>query len=80
MAVGEAYASNEDAFSMAKDIAELGISVDWIYSDGKFKGKKEQISWLAENQKNAQVLLVVSSWKQGIDAKSATCRCCMGNE
>lgn len=58
MAVGEAYASNEDAFSMAKDIAELGISVDWIYSDGKFKGKKEQISWLAENQKNAQVLLL----------------------
>lgn len=39
MAIGEAYASHEDAFSMAKEIAELGISVDWIYSDGKFSGK-----------------------------------------
>lgn len=41
MAIVEAYASHEDAFSMAKEIAELGISVDWIYSDGKFSGKSE---------------------------------------
>lgn len=58
MAVGEAYASREDAFFMAKDIAELGIYVDWIYSDGKLKGKLEQITWLYENQKNAKVLLL----------------------
>lgn len=58
MAVGEAYASHEDAFSMAKDIAELGVCVDWIYSDGKFNGKSEQITWLYENQKNAKVLLL----------------------
>lgn len=58
MAIGEAYASHEDAFSMAKEIAELGISVDWIYSDGKFSGKSEQITWLYENQKNAKVLLL----------------------
>lgn len=58
MAVGEAYASHEDAFFMAKEIAELGIIVDWIYSDGKFKGKSEQITWLCENQKHAKVLLL----------------------
>lgn len=58
MAIGEAYASHEDAFSMAKEIAELGISVDWIYSDGKFSGKAEQITWLYENQKNAKILLL----------------------
>lgn len=57
-AIGESYASHEDAFSMARDAAQLGINVDWIYSDGKLSGKEEQIRWLAENQKNAKVLFL----------------------
>lgn len=57
-AIGEAYACNEDAFSMARDAAMLGIQVDWIYSDGKLNGKEEQIRWLAENQKQAKVVFL----------------------
>lgn len=57
-AIGEAYAGNEDAFLIARDVAELGIQVDWIYSDGKLTGKEEQIRWLAEHQPDAKVVFL----------------------
>lgn len=57
-AVGEAYAGHNDAFAIAEDIAKLGIQVEWIYSDGKLKGKEEQIRWLAQHQPQAKVLFL----------------------
>lgn len=57
-AVGEAYAGHNDAFAIAEDIAKLGIRVEWIYSDGKLKGKEKQIKWLAQNQPQAKVVFL----------------------
>ena len=55
-AIGEAYSTNEDAFSLAVDAVKLGVDVQYIYSDGKIGGKREELCWLAENSPDSKVI------------------------
>lgn len=55
-AIGEAYSTNEDAFSLARDAVKLGVDVQYIYSDGKLRGKHEELGWLAENSPGSKVV------------------------
>lgn len=55
-AIGEAYSTNEDAFSLAIDAVRIGVDVQYIYSDGKLGGKQEELGWLAENSPGSKVV------------------------
>lgn len=55
-AIGEAYSTNEDAFSLAIDAVKIGVDVQYIYSDGKLGGKQEELGWLAENSPGSKVV------------------------
>lgn len=55
-AIGEAYSTNEDAFFLAVDAVKMGVDVQYIYSDGKLKGKQDELRWLAENSADSKVV------------------------
>ena len=66
MAVGETFVGSVNGFHIARDILKLGIDVQYIYSDGMLAKKEDEITWIAGNHPDTQVVFTNSAFSREV--------------